>query len=549
MHWLIDGTHGSHVVSTVLSVGIKNMNFKIAFLVFLLGSCSLVTRIQGPERCQSSEPRCDGNVLILCESDLEVSITCQPGLVCDATLGDCIDKECGNSVIDAGEQCDGNNLNNTDCTNQGFGGGTLACNTDCTFNITDCANEDCNIVGDEDNDGNVDCADPDCAADPICIEAGNCDDTVDNDLDGIADCVDSDCINEAVCVPFVPANPEVVFVGSDPVSVAVGDFNGDGKLDFAAANFISNDVSIRLGAGDGTFTSPTTPEITVGTGPTSVALGDFNGDDKLDFASANEGSDNVSIRLGIGNGTFSLPTIPEVTVGNAPFSVALGDFNGDGKLDFAATIQSTGNVSIQLGVGNGTFTSAVNVVVGTVPRSVALGDFNGDGKLDFASANQFSKNVSIRLAVGNGTFTSPTTPEVTVNDRPVSVALGDFNSDGKLDFATANEGSNDVSILLGVGNGTFSSAANFVVGNVPRSVALGDFNGDGNLDFVAANFDSNNVSIRLGVGNGTFSSAADVAVGDAPFSVALGDFNGDGKFDFATANSGSGNVSILLNTQ
>jgi ankyrin repeat protein len=139
-----------------------------------------------------------------------------------------------------------------------------------------------------------------------------------------------------------------VAVGVSPFSVAVEDFNGDGKLDFAAANFNAGNVSIRLGAGDGTFISPTTSEVTVGVHPISVALGDFNSDGKPDFASANEESNNVSIRFGVGNGTFSLPTTPEIRVGVAPFSVALGDFNGDGKLDFASANRNSKNVSILL---------------------------------------------------------------------------------------------------------------------------------------------------------------------------------------------------------
>ena len=121
----------------------------------------------------------------------------------------------------------------------------------------------------------------------------------------------------------------------DPLSVAIGDFNGDGIQDFAAANYGSNNVSIRLGNGSGGFTSPAVPEVTVGTYPISVAIGDFNGDGKQDLATANVDSNNVSIRLGDGSGGFTSPAVPEVTVGNDPISVAIGDFNGDGIQDFA----------------------------------------------------------------------------------------------------------------------------------------------------------------------------------------------------------------------
>src|SRR5438552_19086306 len=80
---------------------------------------------------------------------------------------------------------------------------------------------------------------------------------------------------------FTSPSPAQVSVGAGPSSVAVGDFNNDGKLDFANANFFSNSVSIRLGNGDGTFTPASTPDVSIGTGPRSVALGDFNHDGKL----------------------------------------------------------------------------------------------------------------------------------------------------------------------------------------------------------------------------------------------------------------------------
>ena len=101
-------------------------------------------------------------------------------------------------------------------------------------------------------------------------------------------------------------------------SVAIGDFNGDGIQDFATANCSSSNVSIRLGDGSGGFTSPAVPEVTVGTNPYSVAIGDFNGDGKQDFAAANDSSNNVSIRLGDGSGGFTSPAVPEVTVGTDP---------------------------------------------------------------------------------------------------------------------------------------------------------------------------------------------------------------------------------------
>ncbi|MGE0881914.1 MAG: FG-GAP-like repeat-containing protein [Blastocatellales bacterium] len=331
-----------------------------------------------------------------------------------------------------------------------------------------------------------------------------------------------------------------VGVGSDPQSLAIGDFNGDGKQDVAVANSGSGNVSIRLGDGLGGFTGTTT--VGVGSGPASVAIGDFNGDGKQDFAVANSGSNNVSIRLGDGMGGFSGTT--NVGVSTNPTSVTIGDFNGDGKQDFAVANIGSSNVSIRLGDGLGGFSGSTNVSVGTNPRSVAIGDFNGDGKQDFAAANFGSNTVSIRLGDGMGGFSGTTT--VAVGIQPISVAIGDFNGDGKQDFAAVNLNNANVSIRLGDGIGGFSGTTNVGVNTNPSSVAIGDFNGDGKQDFAATNLNSATVSIRLGDGMGGFSGTTNVSVGSLPQTVAIGDFNGDGRQDFATANQGSSNVSIRL---
>ena len=184
-------------------------------------------------------------------------------------------------------------------------------------------------------------------------------------------------------------------------------------------------------------------------------------------------------------------------VGTSPVSVAVGDFNGDGKQDLAVANYSfsAGKVSILLGDGAGSFSAANNFPVGSFPRSVAVGDFNGDGKQDLAAANNGSNNVSILLGDGAGNFSAATT--FGAGSNPWSVAVGDFNGDGKQDLAVANWGSSNVSIFLGDGTGSFSAATNFAVGGGPFSVAVGDFNGDGKQDLAVANSQSDNVSILL----------------------------------------------------
>jgi VCBS repeat protein len=183
-------------------------------------------------------------------------------------------------------------------------------------------------------------------------------------------------------------------VGDFRVSLAAGDFNGDGLPDLAAANADSDTVSILLGRGDGTFA--TALDFGVGERPLSVAIGDFNGDGRLDLAVV---GNLVTILLGQGDGTFQ--AVPEVATGTG--AIAVGDFNGDGHLDLAVT------PSILLGRGDGTFAALGFEVVGVevVLQSITVGGFNGDGLPDVVTANAFSNTVSILLN---------NTPVVVVND-------------------------------------------------------------------------------------------------------------------------------------
>jgi hypothetical protein len=346
-----------------------------------------------------------------------------------------------------------------------------------------------------------------------------------------------------------------VGVGTTPVPIAVGDFNGDGKPDFAVANNSSNNVTILLGNGSGGFLQAASSPVGAGMSPSSVAVGDFNIDGKPDLAVANNNSNDVTILLGNGIGGFAQPIGSPVGAGNRPISVAVSDFNLDGSPDLAVGNISSNDVTILLGNGSGGFSPSAGspVGVGDLPRFVAVGDFNLDGKPDLAVTNGSSGNVTILLGNGSGGFSQPAGSPVSAGNGPQSVAVSDFNHDGKLDLAVANFGSNDVTILLGNGMGSFSQPAGSPVGagSVPRSVTAGDFNLDGNPDLAVA--DSNflgTLTILLGNGTGGFSQPASspFSVGNAPQWVAASDFNLDGKPDLAVVNASSNNVTILLNT-
>ena len=307
----------------------------------------------------------------------------------------------------------------------------------------------------------------------------------------------------------------------------VADFNGDGIADIA---YNPQELApvVLLGQGDGTFKIISTTTLSIDIVP--AAAGDFNGDGKPDLVVLDTLNRELGILLGRGDGTFETSVI--VLAPTAPTffpSVAVGDFNGDGKADIAFTDPHTG-VTILLGKGDGTFQPAVSypvsLISGVGANIVKLGDFNGDGKADLATTIGNSATVSILLGNGDGSFQPPRS--VTVPEPAVSLVAEDLNKDGKTDLAIGQRDNPLVSVLLGKGDGTFQPPVNYPVSGIASSLAVGDFNGDGNADLAASG-----LSILPGNGDGTFQSPINQTV---PSSLGLvaGEFNGDGKTDLVT---------------
>ena len=223
-----------------------------------------------------------------------------------------------------------------------------------------------------------------------------------------------------------------------------------------------------------------------------------------------------------------------------PFSIALGDFNHDGRLDLAATSFSTSQVAVLLGNGNGTFQAPVYYAVGFEPESVAVADFNNDGNLDLAVTGFGSTTGIISILLGNGDGTFQPASDLTLDDYPTFVAVGDFNGDHIPDLVTSDPPY--ISVLLGNGDGTFQPPINnkLFAPLTPDAVGLGDFNGDGKLDLaVAGQFGgSSQVDILIGNGDGTFQLGASYSIGGGPSTMAVADFRGIGKLDLVIGGLG-----------
>ncbi|HEX7169086.1 MAG TPA: VCBS repeat-containing protein, partial [Acidimicrobiales bacterium] len=323
-------------------------------------------------------------------------------------------------------------------------------------------------------------------------------------------------------------------VGAFPSrGVVTGDFDRDGDLDLAAVEVNAN-AQVALNDGTGNFGAPTAYAATPLGFSWAITTADYNGDAILDLAVGNQEGDNVSVLAGVGDGTFAART--DYAVGNRPHAIASGDFNRDGAIDIATGNTHTDDVSILVGDGAGTFSPAVHVAVGNDPEALAIADFDRDGAPDVASINASGGFLEILLNTvpgGGGNFN--TKIDFATGASPRAMATADFDRDGNIDVATVNPFDDTVRVGLGAGDGNVAAPSVFATGDAPDRVAVGDLNRDGREDLVVTNGLGDSVSVLLANGPATFAAKTDVAVGDSPGPVVMGDFNRDAKLDVAAA--------------
>ena len=361
-------------------------------------------------------------------------------------------------------------------------------------------------------------------------------------------------VSEAVASGILtPATNTPFATGTHPLASATGDFNGDGIPDLVVTVVSpSGFVDVLLGDGTGGFTPSSGSPFAVAVQPQYVAVGDFNGDGKLDLATTSTDADNVTVLLGDGTGGFSQATGSPFTVGSVPGSVVVADFNDDGIQDLATANTGSNNITVLLGNGTGGFSPSTGspFAAGSGPVGIATADFNGDGIPDLVSANNGDNDITVLLGNGSGGFSAASGSPFAAGSGPLFIVAADFNGDGKPDIAVGNRSGNTVTVLLGNGSGSFTAATGspFAVGNQPYGLKAGDFNGDGIPDLAVANENDNTITLLLGNGTGGFSAAggSPFAAGSTPTSLAVADFNGDGIEDVAIPDINGNNVTVLL---
>ena len=387
--------------------------------------------------------------------------------------------------------------------------------------------------------------------------------------------------------------------GANPLSIAAADFNGDGTADLATADYgadpdyDSNSISVFLGKGDGSF--ETLPRMLVGSDPVSVAAGDLNEDGRPDLVMAygamlaslignGDGTfgskdsyetdfdlhavevadfnrdglpdivqsdwHSVALRLGIGSGQLGSRAVIESA--HQVRELVVADWNGDHAPDIAFFDGDNASLRIDLGNGDGTFTSK-EPLTGLAPLRLAAADLNGDGRSDLAMVT--AQN-ALQVLIGRGDGTFDPTPRVTTLTRLGIPAFGDFNGDGELDLAIAYSTARyaergGIALMPGNGDGTFGPSREFRGGRDAYAVTLCDVNADGKLDVLAGFEDWENplesLVVFLGNGDGTLAPKQDFYSGPRSDALATGDFDLDGRLDVAAANFDfESTISVLL---
>jgi len=354
---------------------------------------------------------------------------------------------------------------------------------------------------------------------------------------------------------FAPQNQYDTSDGvlAETTGIDAADFNGDGHLDVAVSNRQTDEVMIFAGDGEGNLSLLSTTNVGAGAIPRYVVAGDFDGDGHIDAATANweaasgtEFLGSVSILLNDGFGNLTL--FDELFYYRAS-CIAVADIDGDGDLDLivphwdpANGSSGPGIATILLNNGDATF-NGVDVPIGRLPRGIDVGDLDSDGDLDFAVSNLGDDTVTIVENLSYGNFA--TVASVSVDIDPRYVAIGDLDQDGLGDLAVVHKTSNELWILKNHGGMVFSKIGTYPTADNPHSATIDDINGDCKLDVIVSCVGLSRIFIYENDGFGQMVQTVEITSTKGPAHVITADMDEDGRPDLLTADTNDGGYTSI----
>ena len=376
---------------------------------------------------------------------------------------------------------------------------------------------------------------------------------------------------------------DVTLTTSSADLIAV-DLNEDSVIDLAvvgtpksatASSTTGGVLSVLYGVGDGTYRAPQIFDIP--THAMSVKAIDVNNDTRRDLLTSGSG-DSLSLFMNGASGQFTNRTqivnstglmSGECQSGSDTHSVAVGDFNGDGLVDVAASLRSRPCVSLLLGTSSTAFVAKDSaprptpLAVGDSLTRMAVADFNSDGRADVAVIRTTEGIGNVSILLGGDKESGFTLSSIfTAGNEPTGILTDDFNGDQKPDLAVVSARSSSLQVFLNKGfvQGMFGGSTGTVSdrpadyeyrfglpGYGPTCIASGDVNGDGIVDVAVCDTTLPTIAVMIGRRDGSFDPPIRLAVDREPRSIVIADLDGKGQRDLAVVHSGSPKLTVLLN--
>lgn len=360
--------------------------------------------------------------------------------------------------------------------------------------------------------------------------------------------------------------------GDGPSDLEGTDLDGDGRPELILCNESAATLSLRLNTTSGSASTPSfASALTSGTatGPVALACADLDGDGRPDIVLVERDANQLSIFRNTSSlGSLSIAAPISLALPSSPREIAFGDFNNDNRLDLATVSAGSSQFSIHLNLtvtpGTLLFSARQDFSTGTSPRSLAIGDLNGDGRVDIAVANGSESFCSVYLnttAQNAPSVAFPTREDLTTGSSPTEILISDFNADGAPELAVVVPGS--ARVLMFVNQTPFNASIPnlpfvdvYPVASGPTRLVISDYDRNGRPDFIILQGGARLATLYLNaIVSGPQSGFADftdfvlgpdLGTGNAPLGPSSADLDGDARPDLSFVNQGDDTLSIYL---